>query len=185
MRHTTKRVSQILDLNRSRATRVWKPALGLVAVFSGLCLVVVSRAPEMIAFQDAVPSIAAAPATNVPMIVAKWSEPAARPVLSRTNHKTIALPAKTTPARRESAQAVDADALDATVVQLRRIETLLPSEEIELPPDAVAVQTVFVVMQGGEGDPSQGYWTLCVWRVTVRSTGDRALIKAGIPAKSI
>jgi len=188
MRHTTKRVSQILDLNRSRATRVWKPALGLVAVFSGLCLVVVTRAPE-IAFQDPAPNVAAAaplPAVKVPVIAAKWGEPAARPVSTRANHRAMPSSAKAIPARHDSVPgAVDVNALNAELGQPRSIENLLPVNGIELPTDSVAVQTVFVVMQGGERDPSQGYWTLCVWRVTVRSTGDRALIKAGIPAKSI
>ena len=188
MRHTTKRIAQILDLKRSRAIRVWKPALGLVTVFSAVCLVVVSRAPEMIAFQDAVPNVAtsAAPAVNTPVIAAKWSEPAARPVSSRTNRRLMPSSATATPAPRQSApRGVDANPLDAKLGLPRSIETLLPVNGIELPTGGVAVQTVFVVLQGGEDGFSQVSWTVCVWRVTVRSSGGRAPIKADIPAKSI
>src|SRR6202023_3388101 len=50
MRQTSLRVSQILDVNRSGATRVWKPALYSVAAFFVVCLVSLSRAPELVAF---------------------------------------------------------------------------------------------------------------------------------------
>jgi hypothetical protein len=63
MRHTSLRVSQILDVNRSRATRVWKPALYSVAAFFVVCLVSLSHAPELVAFQDQTPDSAIATAT--------------------------------------------------------------------------------------------------------------------------
>lgn len=140
----------------------------------------------MIAFQDAVPNVAASasPAVNVPLIAAKWTEPTPAPISvgNRTNHKT---PAKAIPARRESAPgAVDTKQLDAKLVQPRSIETLLPVNGIELPPDGVAVQTVLVVMQGGEDGSSQISWTVCVWRVTLRGSGNHAPIEGVFPAKS-
>jgi len=189
MRHTTKRISQILDLNRSRATHVWKPALGLITAFSGLCLIVVSRAPEMIVFRDAVPNVAASatPAINVPVIAAKWIEPAARPTpgSNRINHKTIASPAKAISARHQSApRALDTNALNAKLVQPRSIEALLSVNGFELPP-GVAVQTVFVVLQGGEDGHSQVSWTVCVWRVSVRSSSNHTPSEVVFPAKSI
>jgi beta-lactamase regulating signal transducer with metallopeptidase domain len=60
VRQTSLRVSQILDANRSSTTSVWKPALYSVAAFSIVCLVSVSRAPELVAFQDKTPNIAVA-----------------------------------------------------------------------------------------------------------------------------
>src|SRR6202521_5933262 len=63
MRQTSLRVSQILDANRSAATRVWKPALYSVAAFFVVCLVSLSHAPELVAFQDRTPDIAIASAT--------------------------------------------------------------------------------------------------------------------------
>jgi len=62
MRQTTLRVSQILDTNRSSATRVWKPALYSVAAFFVFCLVSLSHAPELVAFQDRMPDVAVASA---------------------------------------------------------------------------------------------------------------------------
>jgi len=64
MRQTSLRVAQILDVNRSGAIRIWKPALFSVAAFSVACLVSLSRAPELVAFEDRLPEVAFAPATS-------------------------------------------------------------------------------------------------------------------------
>lgn len=53
MRQTSRRVAQILDANRPGATRVWKPALGLIATFAVICGLSQSKAPELVAFRDA------------------------------------------------------------------------------------------------------------------------------------
>jgi beta-lactamase regulating signal transducer with metallopeptidase domain len=58
MRQTSLRVSRILDMNRSGATRVWNPALYSVAAFFVVCLVSLPRAPELVAFEDQPPSVA-------------------------------------------------------------------------------------------------------------------------------
>jgi beta-lactamase regulating signal transducer with metallopeptidase domain len=55
MRQTSLRVSQILDVNRSSAVRVWKPALYSVAAFFVACLASLSHAPELVAFKDQAP----------------------------------------------------------------------------------------------------------------------------------
>jgi beta-lactamase regulating signal transducer with metallopeptidase domain len=60
VRQTSLRVSQILDVNRSSATHVWKPALYSVAAFFIACLVSLSHAPELVAFKDQTPDTVAA-----------------------------------------------------------------------------------------------------------------------------
>ena len=55
VRQTSLRVSQILDVNRSSATHVWKPALYSVAAFFIACLLSLSHAPELVAFKDQTP----------------------------------------------------------------------------------------------------------------------------------
>ncbi len=47
------RLAQILDTNRPVATRIWKPALGMVGVFSMLCLIAVPHTPQFVAFNRA------------------------------------------------------------------------------------------------------------------------------------
>src|SRR5271166_3156105 len=44
------RLAQILDSSRPKATRVWKPALGMVGVFSMVCLLALPLAPQFVAF---------------------------------------------------------------------------------------------------------------------------------------
>ena len=66
MRQTSLRVSQILDVNRSKAIPVWKPALYSVAAFSIACLAGLSHAPGLVAFTDQVPdAIASASTTGI------------------------------------------------------------------------------------------------------------------------
>jgi beta-lactamase regulating signal transducer with metallopeptidase domain len=65
VRQTSLRVAQILDVNRSRAIPIWKPALYSVAAFFVACLVSLSHAPELIAFKDQPEATASADATGV------------------------------------------------------------------------------------------------------------------------
>jgi hypothetical protein len=63
MRQTSLRVSQILDVNRSKAIPVWKPALYSVAAFSIACLAGLSHTPGLVAFKDQVPDAIASAST--------------------------------------------------------------------------------------------------------------------------
>jgi beta-lactamase regulating signal transducer with metallopeptidase domain len=49
-REAALRLARILDVNRPTATRVWKPALAIVGVFSVACLLALPRAPQFVAF---------------------------------------------------------------------------------------------------------------------------------------
>jgi Zn-dependent protease with chaperone function len=49
-REAALRLAQILDSSRPEATRVWRPALGLVAAFSLVCLLALPHTPEFVAF---------------------------------------------------------------------------------------------------------------------------------------
>ncbi len=49
-REASLRLARILDANRPVATRVWKPALGMVGVFSMVCLAVLPHVPQFVAF---------------------------------------------------------------------------------------------------------------------------------------
>jgi len=44
------RITQILDAKRPPTTRVWKPALGLVSIFSLACFAISSSAPQLVTF---------------------------------------------------------------------------------------------------------------------------------------
>jgi len=48
------RLARILDTNRPAATRVWKPALAVVAAFAMVCLMALPLAPQFVAFDRGV-----------------------------------------------------------------------------------------------------------------------------------
>src|ERR1700692_4877630 len=52
------RLAEILNKNRPAATKVWSPALGIVGVFSVLCLVASPQAPRLVGF-DRTPNVLA------------------------------------------------------------------------------------------------------------------------------
>jgi beta-lactamase regulating signal transducer with metallopeptidase domain len=55
-REAALRLARILDTNRPAATRVWKPALGMVGAFSIACLVALPLAPRFVAFDRGIPA---------------------------------------------------------------------------------------------------------------------------------
>ncbi|MFZ1918240.1 MAG: hypothetical protein WAU58_11750, partial [Terriglobales bacterium] len=51
-RETSMRLARILDRNRTVATPISKPALGLVGAFVALCLVILPNSPQVISFEQ-------------------------------------------------------------------------------------------------------------------------------------
>jgi hypothetical protein len=49
-REASLRLAQILDKNRPVATRIWRPALGMIGVFSLVCLMALPHAPQFVTF---------------------------------------------------------------------------------------------------------------------------------------
>jgi beta-lactamase regulating signal transducer with metallopeptidase domain len=68
MRQTAQRVARILDADRRGATRVWKPALFLVAVFSAVCVISLPRTPKLVAFEEELPSFSASASKATPVL---------------------------------------------------------------------------------------------------------------------
>ncbi|HTF44690.1 MAG TPA: hypothetical protein VK641_12360, partial [Terriglobales bacterium] len=66
VRQTSQRVAQILDVNRPQATRIWKPALGMVAAFAMVCVGLLPRRPELVSFHDPAARMAPVSAATSP-----------------------------------------------------------------------------------------------------------------------
>jgi bla regulator protein blaR1 len=91
LRHTSLRVAKILDRNRASASGASKPAVLLVAGFAVACLVSVSAAPSLIAFDDGGPNATVAPAMpSNSMDNAAESVSPAMPMAQVTNAKFTA-----------------------------------------------------------------------------------------------
>jgi beta-lactamase regulating signal transducer with metallopeptidase domain len=66
MQQTSQRLIRILDVDRPTATKVSKPALGLVAAFSAICVISLPHAPRLVAFEARSPGFSASDRAGVP-----------------------------------------------------------------------------------------------------------------------
>lgn len=86
VKQISQRVTRILDAKRAGATRVWKPVVGLITVLSGVALVAVPYAPQLVAFQDVTPA----------PLAASFRPPAAPSVFKQVAvNQTAVVPVKT------------------------------------------------------------------------------------------
>ncbi len=203
MQQTSKRVARILDTNRPGATRVWKPALGLVAAFSAVCLISLPQTPRLVAFED-MSGVATASASNAKSAPTFTSDSATGK--SRLVPPTLAsrVPAAAVPQKRKVAVAhavkqqgenntrvasLDLIPESAGLVPVNFVQTLaaVPAQacggnsrnEGSRPPSSV-----FLLMETQGVDSSgQTFWNLSIWRLTLFHPVEHQIHEA-ITAKS-
>src|SRR5713226_10487516 len=95
------RLAQILDKNRPVATRVWKPALGMVGEFSMVCLAMLPHGPQFVAFDRG-----ASASSSGHVYSAAVSQPASRSLPSASGEQGV-------PARLDTSTALRAGSRDA------------------------------------------------------------------------
>ena len=210
VRQTSMRVTEILDVNRSSATRVWKPALYSVAAFSIVCLVGLSHAPEFVAFRNGQPAAVVASgaipsgtsfsrtesnlltggAFVTPANMRTKTTPRAAEAVTRGNRKQDSpkpLEAKlVVPDTNNLAQGKPKPNTPTPSTE-RRARPLSKPEpsRISLPrEDEVTPQTIFVVMRSEQYSQDGLLWQVRVWRLTVFDSA-RSLANPRIPAKRI
>ena len=191
MRHTSLRVTQILDANRPNATRVWRPALYSLAAFFALCVGSLSHAPELIAFQDQTPGpmVASIAPSAKPYFDA---EATATPVIDREQSRPTSLNVpthngNTLTGRNQIRHSVNSPAPQraeyrtrSTTSQVAQRTAYRPYGEYELVP-----HTIVVVMQTAQPQEEGAMlWTVSVWRMTVLDAS-RIPVESRIPAKKI
>jgi Zn-dependent protease with chaperone function len=201
LRQVSLRVTQILDVNRPRATRVWSPAPVLVGGVSLACLMALSYAPtRLVSFEDNAASLSATNATPAGDFEANQ--------MAYMGAHAVPAKLKLGPARAlpETAKVVTADAkpklkssreatsnpgfIPARLIQHRANASALLRTSLTYDPaaDAGVTQNLYFVtevVQTRQYDASGAVvWDLCVWRVTVVGTV-RNKLEAGIAAKSI
>jgi beta-lactamase regulating signal transducer with metallopeptidase domain len=188
IQHTAARVSRILGADRPGATnieiktntKIWKPALAVVAAFSAVCLISLPHAPKLVAFEQSLPTQAAATA----------------PVLSRstTSAEAKMIPAAfhiPVPSAAQHAQSVSprpqgsGNPSSHAVVKLdRAAPRVLRTSAAGSGINSAAIESVVLVMQTGQLDDSgQLVWNIQVWHLTVFHPVDRQVQK-GIAPKS-
>ena len=198
LRNVSLRVTQILDVNRSRTTRVWSPAPVLVGGVSLVCLIALSHAPtRLVSFESGAASLSATNAVAADDFEAsQMSQMGARVVPAKLQMRSgEARPAvsnsfatvKKSAVKSSSPAKNKPDFIPARTVQRRATTPMLVRTSMT---GDGAVQPLFLVMQT-EIVQTRQYdatgavvWDLCVWRVTVIGPVQNKM-EAGIAAKSI
>ncbi len=197
LRNVSLRVSQILDVDRPRATRVWRPAPVLVGGVSLVCLVALSQAPtRLVSFKNGAASSAPMSATGTDDSEANQiSHMGAQVIPTKFEPAKFQLKPERVRAGKERGQEKGSTALIATSEvkkSFRRTNKpdVIPAKSVQQggkPPmlvrsslanDKVAPPTVFLVMrtefvQTRQNAAGPMVLDLCVWQVTVIGPGQK------------
>jgi len=163
MRQTSRRVAQILDGERRSAARVWKPALALMTVFAAGWVATVSRAPELVGFQD----------TPAAVVASGAIDPVARAMVVSASYK------------------ISEKSTRPAVVH-RKVVRTKPALKLARQNPVTTQAVIFVVQTSWTGEDARPHiiqangtamptWTICIWRVTIVSVPQMP----AVPAKSI
>ncbi len=192
---TSLRVAQILDVNRPRATKVWKPAVSFVAVFAIACAASCfgrrSSSPSRTAAPRTLANVAAVPQPEVaraqmpvnPFVHSPFLHSAAtrrqvgigRPPAPRL--RTLAANEKTRNGAAPNHAAILAFlATDGTRGQV--VPAIVPVKDSGTSPVAVSETVVVFVVGGQRGSPDYVTYQMCVWHITVLSTASNPAVKA-------
>jgi hypothetical protein len=178
MQQTAQRVARILDADRPSATRVWKPALGLVATFSVTCLIALPRAPRLVAFEVQQPSVLAPAPKASPelafdnagsrarMIPAMFHAPVSN---TSTSPKAIRTQAAKPRQRINPSNATPVAAVPAKLMQPKQNSVHMVRTSVQTSSGTVNdAQSVLLVMRTEQLDDSGHLvWSISMWQLTV------------------
>jgi beta-lactamase regulating signal transducer with metallopeptidase domain len=174
-RETSLRLARILDGNRPKSSRVFRPALGLVAVLGACSLIVLPDAPRLIAFENA------GPAQIMNNSVAFG--PDAAPQLPQTavipaGLRMTEVPRKVA-AKPKSGRATGSDPPAkftlAHGASQRQIEAHPVMVRASAQEDIAAPQVQLVMQMTQYDERGSAIFNLCVWRVTFESGNQQAV----------
>jgi len=165
IRQTSLRISQILDVRRPNATRVWKPVLGVITGLSVAAFIAAPYVPRVIAFQDrAQPAPALASMSSVSAVRSVLASSIGQASMSRRNIRTADPAIEAVPVRfepRASASSVRGEFITSRKLRPRLAQA---SGRNQIP-------AMLVIMQSAQYDASgSAVWTICVWRVRAGSS---------------
>jgi len=155
---TSKRIVQILDAGRPKATRVWKPALGLVTAMSAVAIMAVQYTPNLISFDDqklspvSQSANASVPAVATPVALIK--ESASIRAIRGENAAPKKQTAITAQAKRPNRNPI---AMQAGLKQTQAPEMLVVMRTVQYDESGISV------------------WTLCVWQVSNNKAAQKQL----------
>ncbi|MGA8503690.1 MAG: M56 family metallopeptidase [Candidatus Sulfotelmatobacter sp.] len=192
-REASLRVAQILDARRPRARHVWKPALGIVSAFSLVCLVLVPRVPEFVAFDQAAQPILGRNVHAVALSHPEFPAAVAIPAAFRTSQPQSIRKLPQPTAGRMVRHAVERRAIARQAIERQPIERRPVVPQVvaarwssDIDPNLVDIamaeanqtivpgETLLVVRTTQQVAPNSWVWSVSVWRITsVEQGADR------------
>jgi beta-lactamase regulating signal transducer with metallopeptidase domain len=168
------RLAQILDVGRPNTKNVWKPAMALMGAFSVLCLMVVQRAPEFVAFEQNTRSIQTDEAhlaligqSPVPVAAAI---PRAMPAGSSSSFKKVSR----RPAAHIAGHPLENRNAGPEMITTRwsaDTEHLVDSMTVETNQSLrPASETLLIIQTAERVGPNSWVWSVGVWKVTMLNT---------------
>lgn len=189
VRHISLRVAQILDEKRPGATRVWRPAPGLLVGISLACLMALSDAPRLVSFENSSPVSARPPVAGAS---ASALPPRAMGVESRDATPGSAVGAQVIPAsfsRKEEAKLLAPARARTRASKVAKPDksAVVPARDLQSLPSPRLIrsglagagptpQTLIFIMQtrfvpnAADGASGVVIWKYCVWQVTMAGT---------------
>jgi beta-lactamase regulating signal transducer with metallopeptidase domain len=185
VREVSLRVAQILDTNRARTNRGWRPALAMIGTLAVVTVGAVPYAPELISFQGKVQPVVMAGASgvgSVPITAAslRWAGEGTRPYVDKGDASSASL---RTVARRSTVKRNGMETSSEHLARRATRPTVIPAKAVlqkkgQKPHVIVAMtkasdrtqsaETLLVwhSTQIDESESNSVMWTLTVWRVT-------------------
>ena len=188
------RLAQILDRNRPVATRVWKPALGMIGTFSVVCLLALPHAPQFVAFDRGVDrmTVGASDPTYSSDVVTQPSLQAAAviPAALRVGNSPVGKTATVvranvqvrTVTRHQFASADSAAArLNAARTPEWLLETSASADQEIVPQFRTLVFIEATQSMSNNSSDESPVWRVQVWRVTFVSAARERLVRVPVP----
>jgi beta-lactamase regulating signal transducer with metallopeptidase domain len=184
------RLAQILDRNRPVATRVWKPALGMIGTFSVVCLLALPRAPQFVAFDRGTERGVAAGASEPTYSsdAVSQSQLQAAAVIPAALRTGDALAGKTARAvhanvRAQAAAGYEFDSVDSAAARLNAapmpewlLETSASADQEIVP----QFRTLVFVQTTRYMTADSSAWSVQVWRVTFVSAARERMARVPV-----
>jgi beta-lactamase regulating signal transducer with metallopeptidase domain len=199
-RESSLRVAQILDAGRSNSKHVWKPALGLVGIFSLVCIALVPSAPKFVAFSAGQPAASFDNVHGQALNRSQFSSAVVTPV-SMARMLPVSLRVSAVPAIEKVSEPLARRAVEGSakrkpeqrhvvpeVVPARLNANPMPSRvnvvKTSASDAAVPREAVFVIRTTQQIGPNSWVWSVTVWRVDWVSPAQEGAGKVPVTSKT-
>jgi hypothetical protein len=171
-REASLRLAQILDVSRPATRYVWKPALGIVGIFSVVCIMAAPRAPQFVAFERNAGAIhtddVRSAAMSQPAFPSAVVIPAALHMNSSSSFEKMPQAHARKIAGKKSAGHLSGGLSDRAAEAMRIEKAGLAPAEINTTATSpnVAPETLLLIRTTERVGPNSWMWSVTVWRVT-------------------